>query len=64
MLRPSAAPRWKMTTRRLRPWLAVSAANAARERKLGMAAVPTTAMAPPFRNTRRVMVISILVVGR
>src|SRR5579859_453640 len=54
MLSPSAAPRWKMTTRRLLR-VPSTAPNAARVRKLGTAAVPTTARALLRRNTRRVM---------
>src|SRR5579872_5889342 len=55
MFRPSAAPRWKMTTRRLLPIPASTAPNAARVRKLGTAAVPTTASALLRRKMRRVI---------
>src|SRR5262245_19618897 len=55
MLRPSAAPRWKMTTRRLLLIPTPLAANAARVRKLGAAAVPATTRAPLRRNIRRVI---------
>jgi len=33
------------------------APNAARARNAGMAAVPTTAIAPPFRNVRLLMLM-------
>src|SRR5581483_9181527 len=65
MFRPSAAPRWKITTRRFLPLGLPSAAYTARARKLGMAVVPTTAIAPCFRKTRRVrdMVDSLSAIG-
>src|SRR5712692_7418387 len=44
-----------MTTSRLLPAPASTAENAARVRKAGIAAVPTTARAPLRRNTLRVM---------
>src|SRR5208337_2380263 len=46
-----------MTTSRLPLELASTAPHAARVRKEGIAAVPTTAIAPPFKNVRRVMLI-------
>src|SRR5882762_789078 len=55
MFNPSAAPRWKITTRRLALPPGSMEPQAARVRKLGMAAVPTTASALLRRNTRRVM---------
>src|SRR5215472_16063457 len=55
MLRPSAAPRWKSTTRRLFVEPGSAAPYAARARKPGSAVVPTTARALLRRNTRRVM---------
>jgi hypothetical protein len=55
MLSPSAAPRWKITTSRLLLALGLTAPHAARVRKEGIAAVPTTAIAPLFINARRVM---------
>src|SRR5580658_2951982 len=58
MLRPSAAPRWKMTTRRLFFAPTDSAAYAARVRNAGIAAVPITANPPFLMNTR--LVIDIL----
>src|SRR6266700_2357130 len=60
MFRPSAAPRWNNTTSRFFPVpaVAVSAAYTARVRKLGMTLVPTTASAPPFRKTLRVIDIN------
>src|SRR4051794_16125023 len=54
MLRPSAAPRWKITTRRLRFAAPELSAKTARVRKDGIAAVPTIARAPDLRNARRV----------
>src|ERR1017187_4275813 len=55
MFRPSAAPRWKITTRRLLRMPGSAAPNAARVRKLGSAVVPTTAIAPLRRKMRLVM---------
>src|SRR5689334_1514309 len=55
MLSPSAAPRWKITTSRLLRVPLSVAPNAARVRKLGIVAVPTTASALLRRKTRRVM---------
>src|ERR1017187_1022766 len=52
MLRPSAAPRWKTTTRRR--FDEVSAITE-RTRKLGMAAVPAMARAPLWRKNRRLI---------
>ena len=57
MLRPSAAPRWKITTSRLLVVPGLTAPHAARVRKDGIAAVPTIAIAPPFMNARRVMLM-------
>ena len=53
MFSPSAAPRWNSTTRRLR--LVPSMPQTVRVRKLGMAVVATSASAPFFRKTLRVM---------
>src|SRR5271166_5874285 len=55
MFKPSAAPRWKITTRRLLRVPGSAAPMAARARKVGTAAVPTTARALLRRKTRRVM---------
>src|SRR6516165_274250 len=59
MLSPSAAPRWKITTSRLPVVLDSVVPNAARVRNDGMAAVPTTAIAPPLRNVRLVMLMTL-----
>src|SRR5438270_11721920 len=58
MFRPSAAPRWNNTTKRFFPVPATVDPYTARVRKLGTAAVPTKAIAPPFRNALRVIAIS------
>src|SRR5579875_1853069 len=56
MLRPSAAPRWKMTTSFL-PWdrAEASSPKRVRVRNAGTAEAPTTAIAPFFMNIRRVI---------
>src|ERR1700761_8751403 len=56
MLSPSAAPRWKTTTSFF-PWSCalVVCASTDRVRKEGTAVVPTSAIAPPFINARRVV---------
>src|ERR1700760_2186139 len=55
MFKPSAAPPWDMTTSFLPlAWAVVACANTDRLRNAGTDAVPTRAMALPFRNARRV----------
>src|SRR5271166_2644553 len=61
MLRPSAAPRWNITTSRLPLEFDSLVPNAARVRNVGIAAVPTTAIAPPFRNVRLVILITLAI---
>src|SRR5256885_6654106 len=58
MLGPRAAPRGKTTTGLFFP-PPLLPANAAREKKGGIAVVATTASAPFFRKTLRVMLIAI-----
>src|SRR5262249_11238269 len=58
MFRPSAAPRWKSTTRRFLPVRGAVDPYTARVRKLGTAAVPTRATAPPFRNALLVIAMT------
>src|ERR1700679_334696 len=54
MLRPSAAPRWKTTTRRFLGAAAVCAITV-RTRKFGIAVVPARARAPLWRKKRRLI---------